>query len=69
MAPITLLVMVQSDGHVSDSRIELGSGAPVADEALQHCVLARSSFTPRIVDSRPVPSWQRVYWPSRPNDR
>jgi TonB-like protein len=60
----TLLVRVEKDGRVSDSKIEVGSGAQRVDEAAQRCLLAHGSLTPRRVSGAPVASWQRVHWPA-----
>jgi hypothetical protein len=60
---ITLLVRVERDGRISDSRIEVGSSAPSLDEAIRHCLIARS-LAPRTVNGATVTSWQRVHWPS-----
>jgi hypothetical protein len=61
---LTLLVHVEKDGRVSDSRIEVGSGAASIDEAVQRCLIVRGSLTPRRINGAPVASWQRVHWPS-----
>jgi hypothetical protein len=61
---ITLLVRVEKDGRVSDSKIEAGSGAQRIDEAVQRCLLAHGILTPRRVGTAPVASWQRVHWPA-----
>jgi hypothetical protein len=63
-AEITLLVRVEKDGRVSDSKIEVGSGAQRIDEAAQRCVLAHGVLSPRRVGGAPVAAWQRVHWPS-----
>jgi hypothetical protein len=61
---LTLLVRVEKDGHVSDSKVEIGSGAARVDEAAQRCLLGRGSLTPRRINGAPVISWQRVHWPA-----
>jgi hypothetical protein len=60
---ITLLVRVEKDGRISDSRIEVGSNTPSLDEAVRHCLIARS-LAPRAVNGATVTSWQRMHWPS-----
>ncbi|HTV97461.1 MAG TPA: TonB C-terminal domain-containing protein [Steroidobacteraceae bacterium] len=61
---IILLVRVERDGHVSDSKIEVGSGRPWLDQAVQQCLIARGSLPPRRINGAPVASWQRVHWPA-----
>jgi hypothetical protein len=63
-ADITLLVRVEKDGRVSDSKIEVGSGTQRVDQAAQRCLLAHGVLTPRRVSGAPVASWQRVHWPA-----
>lgn len=63
-AEITLLVHVEKDGRVSDSKIEVGSGVAHVDEAIQRCLAARGSLTPRRINGSAVASWQRVRWPA-----
>ncbi len=62
---VTLLVRVEMDGRVSDSRIE-AAGAPPAAGAVQRCLLAHGVLTPRRVNGAAVISWQRVHWPAAP---
>jgi hypothetical protein len=59
---ITLLVRVESDGHVSDSKIEVGSGTPRVDAAAQRCFLAHGELSPHRVNGAAIASWQRVKW-------
>jgi TonB family protein len=63
-AAMTLLVKVEKDGRVSDSKVEVGSGAERADDAAQRCLLAHGSLPPRRINGAPVVSWQRVRWPA-----
>jgi hypothetical protein len=58
---LTLLVRVERDGHVSDSRIESPSNSPGIDEAVRRCLLVRK-LTPSIVNGAAVTSWQRLHW-------
>jgi len=62
--PLTLLVRVEKDGRVTDSKIEAGSGLPHWDDAALRCLLARGSLLPRRVNGAAVASWQRVHWPA-----
>ena len=61
-AALILLVRVEKDGRVSDSRIEAGSGEQRLDEAATRCFLAHGVLTPRRLNGAPVASWQRVHW-------
>jgi TonB family protein len=63
-AEITLLVRVESDGRVTDSRVEAGSGRQSLDEAAQRCLRTHGSFEPRRINGAPVASWLRVHWPA-----
>jgi TonB family protein len=64
LAEITLLVRVESDGRVTDSRVEAGSGQQRLDEAAQRCLRTHGSFAPRRINGAPVASWLRVRWPA-----
>ena len=55
-----LLMYVDVDGRVKDTRVELGSGYVALDEAAEHCVTERGRFDPQTVDGVPVGSWQRM---------
>jgi hypothetical protein len=59
---ITLLVRVERDGRVSDSRIELGSGTQRFDESVQQCLSDYGWLTPQRVNGQPISSWQRLRW-------
>jgi hypothetical protein len=63
-AEMTLLVHVEKDGRVSDSRVEVGSGAPRVDEAVQRCLVEHGLLTPRRINGAAVASWQRLHWPT-----
>jgi hypothetical protein len=63
-AEMTLLVHVEKDGRVSDSRVEVGSGAPRIDEAIQRCLVEHGLLTPRRINGSAVASWQRLHWPA-----
>jgi hypothetical protein len=63
-AEMTLLVHVEKDGRVSDSRVEVGSGAPRVDEAMQRCLVEHGLLTPRRINGAGVASWQRLHWPA-----
>ncbi len=56
----TLIVYVDVDGRVKDTRIELGSGYVALDEAAEHCIMEQGRFVPQTSDSAPVGSWQRM---------
>jgi hypothetical protein len=58
----TLLLHIETDGHVSGQRIEAGSGNDRLDQALLHCLTTRVAFTPRYVGGDAVQSWQRLHW-------
>jgi hypothetical protein len=59
---VTLLIRVEADGHVSDSKFEAGASAQLIDEATQHCLLSHTVLTPIRIDGEPVASWQRIRW-------
>lgn len=59
-ALVILLVRVEPDGHVSDTKIEVGSGAPSIDTAAQRCISASSILPPRRLNGEATLSWQRV---------
>jgi hypothetical protein len=63
-AEMTLLVHVERDGRVSDSRVEVGSGAPRVDEAVRRCLVEHGLLTPRRINGAAVASWQRLHWPA-----
>jgi hypothetical protein len=57
-----LLMLVEPDGRVSQSRIEHADVIQMLDEPLQHCVLTHVILDPARVHGEPVVSWQRVPW-------
>lgn len=63
-AELTLLVHVETDGRVSDSKVEVGSGVPKVDEAVQRCLVGHGLLTPRRINGAAVASWQRLHWPA-----
>jgi hypothetical protein len=63
-AEMTLLVHVEKDGRVSDSKVEVGSGVPRVDEAVQRCLVGHGLLTPRRINGAAVASWQRLHWPA-----
>ena len=61
-ALVTVLVRVERDGHVTDTKIEVGSGVPSVDAAAQRCISASALLTPRRLNGERVLSWQRVHF-------
>jgi hypothetical protein len=59
---LSLLVLVEPNGRVSQSRIEHADVVQVPDEPLQHCVLTHVILDPARVHGEPVVSWQRIPW-------
>jgi hypothetical protein len=59
---LILLVRVEKDGRISDSRIESASNMPAIDESVRLCLLART-LPPSTVNGATVTSWQRLHWP------
>jgi TonB family protein len=59
---VVLMIRVESDGHVSDSRIEETSGSSWLDKAAQDCVTGVGLFEPHRAGIRAVASWQRIHW-------
>lgn len=62
---LTLLVRVEQDGRVTDSRVEVGSGIGRFDESVRACLQAHGMLTPHRIDGVSVASWQRVRWSAR----
>jgi TonB family protein len=56
----TVILYIDVDGRVTDTRIEIGSGYVALDEAAEHCVMEQGRFVPETIDSAAVGSWQRV---------
>jgi TonB family protein len=59
---MTLLVRVEQDGRVTDSRVEVGSGNDRLDESAQSCLREHAVLTPQQLHGVSVASWQRVHW-------
>jgi hypothetical protein len=59
---LTLLVRVEKDGRVTDSRVEVGSGINRVDDLARACLQQHGKLTPQQVDGVAVASWQRVRW-------
>jgi hypothetical protein len=56
----SVLVRVEADGRVSDSRLLVGTGSADRDAALRHCLLTLARLTPIRLDGQIVPAWQRL---------
>jgi TonB family protein len=58
---VVILLHVATDGRVTESQIETSSSEPLLDRATQrlaeHIVVA-----PKVLDGRPVESWQHLKW-------
>jgi hypothetical protein len=61
----TVLVRVDADGRVSDSRLLVGSGSTEHDAQLQHCLLTLARLTPVKLDGHATPAWQRLHAPMK----
>jgi len=59
---MTLLVRVEQDGRVTDSRVEVGSGNERLDESARSCLREHGVLTPQQIRGVSVASWQRVHW-------
>jgi TonB family protein len=59
---VVLMIRVEADGHVSDTKIEESSGSPRLDEATQACVTEAGLFEPHHAAGKPTASWQRTHW-------
>jgi len=57
----TVLVRVEADGRVSDSRLLVGLGSADRDAALQHCLLTLARFTPIRLEGEAVAAWQKLH--------
>ncbi len=55
-----VLVRVEADGRVSDSRLLVGTGSSDHDAALRHCLSTLARLTPIRLDGQIVPAWQRL---------
>jgi protein TonB len=58
---VVLLVRIESDGHVSDMKLEESSGSTRLDRVTQACVIS-GLFEPHRAGLRAVGSWQRIHW-------
>jgi hypothetical protein len=56
----SVLVRVDEDGRVTDSRFVVGSGSADRDAALQHCLLTLVRLTPLRLDGHAVAAWQKL---------
>jgi TonB family protein len=59
---VVLMIRVETDGHVSDSKVEESSGSTRLDEAARICVAGVGLFEPHHSGVRPVATWQRTRW-------
>ncbi len=56
----TLIVYIDVDGRVKETRTETGSGYIALDEAAERCITVEGRFVPQTVDGVPVGTWQRM---------
>jgi len=56
----SVVVRIEDDGRVSDTRVLVGTGSTDRDAALQHCLLTLARLTPLRLDGQIVPGWQRL---------
>jgi protein TonB len=56
---VVLLLLVGTDGRVSDSKVETSSGFPKLDEAARKA-LSLCKFKPGTVDGQPEQAWGRI---------
>jgi hypothetical protein len=61
----TVLVRVDADGRVSDTRVLVGSGSTERDAELQHCLLTLARLTPVELDGHVIAAWQRLHAPTK----
>jgi TonB family protein len=59
---VVLMIRVEADGRVSDSRIEESVGASGRDEIAQSCITQMGVFEPHRKGDQTVASWQRIHW-------
>jgi TonB family protein len=59
---VVLMIRVESDGHVSDSKVEESSGYAQLDSAAQSCIAGIGLYEPHRVGPRAVATWQRTRW-------
>jgi len=65
---VVLLIRIESDGHVSDMRLEQSSGSSRLDQVTRACVIG-GLFEPHRAGLRAVGSWQRIHWTWAPAHR
>jgi len=63
---VVLFIRIESDGHVSDMKLEESSGSARLDRVTQACVIS-ALFEPHRAGLRAVPSWQRIHWTWTPS--
>jgi len=56
----SVLVRVEADGRVSDSRWLVSTGSVDRDAALRHCLLTLARLTPIRLEGQVVPGWQKL---------
>jgi TonB family protein len=61
MGTVVLMIRVEADGHVSDTKVEESSGSPRLDEATQACLTEVGLFEPHHTSGKPTASWQRTH--------
>lgn len=59
---VVLMIRVEPDGRVSDSKVEQSSGSAHLDEAAQTCVREAGLYEPHHAGMAAVASWQRIHW-------
>jgi TonB family protein len=59
---VVLMIRVEADGHVSDTKVEESSGSSRLDEATQACLTEAGLFEPHHSAGKPAASWQRTHW-------
>jgi hypothetical protein len=58
-----ILIRVEADGRVSDTRLLAGTGSVERDAALEHCLLTFARLTPISVEGHAVAAWQTLRAP------
>lgn len=59
---IVLMIRVEPNGRVSDSKVEQSSGSPHLDAVAQTCVSQSGVYEARHAGVLTVVSWQRTHW-------
>jgi TonB family protein len=62
MGTVVLMIRVEADGHVSDTKVEESSGSSRLDEATRACLTEAGLFEPHHAAGKPTASWQRTHW-------